>query len=213
MAASPATKKGQQTRARALEAAGKVFGRDGYVEARMSDIAAEAGLSNGALYRYFDNKTDVFAALIADLHDEFYEYSGHTAQLLEVDPLAALMEANRGYIEHYHRNRDVMRAFIEAAAVEERFRRILWEMRIRHVKRFARAMRRIHGVDEVGSVSIETATEAVTCMVEQCCYVWYAQERLGSTVSIDEAVSITSHVWHSAMFPAPTAGERPLAPA
>jgi AcrR family transcriptional regulator len=187
-----------------LAAAATVFSRDGYVEARMSDVAAEAGVSNGALYRYFENKTDVFAALIANIHEEFYEYSGHTTHSLDDEPLEALSEANRGYMEHYYANRDVMRALIEAASVDERFRRILWDMRKRHVERFTRAMRRTHHLEAVAGVSIETATEAVVCMVEQCCYVWFAQESLGASVSVDEAVAITSHVWHAAMFPAPS---------
>jgi AcrR family transcriptional regulator len=205
MPAIPRTKKGRETRERVLAAAAAVFSRDGYVEARMSDIAAEAGVSNGALYRYFENKIDVFAALVANLHEEFYEYSGHTPHSLEHDPLDALTDANRGYVEHYYANRDVMRALIEAASVDERFRTILWDMRRRHVERFSRAMRRTHHVEEIGGVSIETVTEALACMVEQCCYVWFAQESLGPSVSIDDAVSITSHIWHNAMFPVPSA--------
>jgi AcrR family transcriptional regulator len=57
MPANPTTKKGLRTRGTILEAAARVFARDGYVEARMLDIASEAGLSTGGLYRYFDNKT------------------------------------------------------------------------------------------------------------------------------------------------------------
>jgi AcrR family transcriptional regulator len=200
MPATPRTKKGRQTRERVLAAAGTVFARDGYVDARMSDIAGEAGVSNGALYRYFANKTDVFAALIANLHEEFYERSGHTQHSLEDEPLEALLEANRGYIEHYYENRDVMRAFIEAASVEERFRAILWDMRRRHVARFSKAMRGTRHVDRVAGVPVEVATEAVVCMVGECCYVWFAQKALGASVSVDEAVKITSHVWHNAMM-------------
>ena len=90
MTATPTTRKGQRTRRKILEAAGRVFARDGYVDARMLDIATEAGLSTGGLYRYFDNKTDVMAALIADIHEHFFEASGHTRPLLKTDPVAAL---------------------------------------------------------------------------------------------------------------------------
>lgn len=201
MPAIPTTRKGLRTRNKILEAAGRVFSRDGYVEARMLDIANDAGLSTGGLYRYFDNKTEVFAALIADLHEEFYNHSGHTRQILREDPLAALMEANRGYIEHYHRNRHVMRAFIEAAAVEERFRQILYNMRERHVRRFAKAYRELHGVSEVRGVAVETMTDALACMVEQSCYAWFAQdEEFHGSTSVDEAVLATSQVWYAAMF-------------
>ena len=128
----------------------------------MIDIATEAGLSTGGLYRYFDNKTEVLAALVADMHEEFYEHSGHTRPTLRSDPLAGLTEANRGYIEYYYKNRHVMRVFVEAAAIDERFRVILRSMRDRHVKRFAAAYRAVANVDQVGGVSIEVAAEAVS---------------------------------------------------
>jgi len=207
MPATPTTKKGRQTRRTILEAAGRVFSRDGYVDARMSDIATEAGLSTGGLYRYFDNKTEVFAALISDIHEEFYELSGHTRRILEADPMAALTEANRGYIEYYFKNRQVMRVFIEAASIEVRFRAILRSMRDRHVRRFAAAYRTLFGVEEVAGVSVEVLSEAMTCMVEQCCYVWFAQRAdCADPPSVDEVVAATSHAWYASMFATQPAG-------
>lgn len=201
MPANPTTRKGRQTRTTILEAAARVFARDGYVEARMIDIATEAGLSTGGLYRYFDNKTEVLAAVIADLHEEFYEQSGHLRPMLRNDPYAALTEANRGYIEYYYQNRQVMRVFIEAAAIEERFRVILRSMRERHVKRFSSVYRSIRSVDTVRGVSVEVAAEAMACMVEQCCYVWFAQEDDNQApVSVADAVRITSEAWFATMF-------------
>lgn len=205
MPAAPTTKKGRRTREAILEAAARVFGRDGYVNARMLDIANEANLSPGGLYRYFDNKTDVFAALIGAIHEEFYELSGHAKHSLEDDPLAALSEANRGYIEHYYRNRDVMRAFIEAASVERRFLGILEAMRARHIERFRKAFRRMDGADQIAGVPSHVVIEAVTYMVEQCCYVWFAQPPdagapARETVSTEEATAGLSYIWYTTMF-------------
>jgi AcrR family transcriptional regulator len=184
-----------------LEGARVVFARDGYVDARMIEIAQEAGVSTGGLYRYFANKTDVFAALIEDLHEELYDASGRTSASFKDDPLAALAEANRGYVEHYYANRDVMRAFIEAAAVDERFRQLWWEMRDRHIRRFARALRSSKAARRVDGVSDDMATEAMACMVEQCCYVWFAHAEMRSgTVDLDEAVRTVTHAWYSTMF-------------
>lgn len=197
MSTKPRTKKGQKSRDGILEAARGVFARDGFVDARMIDIAKGAGLSTGGLYRYFADKNDVFAALIKDLHEELYLASGHTTASFDVDPAAALADANRGYIEHYYANRDVMRAFIEAAAVEPRFRTIWWEMRLRHVKRFVWALEAA-GIETIGGSPIETVSEAMACMVEQCCYVWFAQEDMRENrVSIDEAVQTVTHAWYS----------------
>jgi AcrR family transcriptional regulator len=199
--AKPTTRKGLRTREKILEGARVVFARDGYVEARMIEIAQEAGVSTGGLYRYFVNKTGVFAALIEDLHEELYDASGRTSASFGDDPLAALTEANRGYLEHYYENRDVMRAFIEAAAVDERFRKLWWEMRDRHVRRFARALRSSHAAKSIDGVSPEIATEAMACMVEQCCYVWFAHDEMrDAPVDLDQAVQAVTHAWYAAMF-------------
>jgi AcrR family transcriptional regulator len=47
------------TQQRLLRAAADVFARRGYDGARVADIAAAAGLSNGALYSYFGSKADL----------------------------------------------------------------------------------------------------------------------------------------------------------
>jgi AcrR family transcriptional regulator len=47
-----------------IAAAVRVFTRDGYRAARMSDVAAEAGLSEAALYRYVDGKEGLFVLAI-----------------------------------------------------------------------------------------------------------------------------------------------------
>ena len=55
-----------------IAAAVRVFTREGYRAARMSDVAREAGLSEAALYRYVDSKEVLFllasrqALLLAD---------------------------------------------------------------------------------------------------------------------------------------------------
>src|SRR3954471_23703707 len=47
------------TRERLLRAAADVFARRGYGGTRVSEIAAAAGLSNGALYAYFGSKSEL----------------------------------------------------------------------------------------------------------------------------------------------------------
>jgi AcrR family transcriptional regulator len=54
-----------QTRERLLRAAADVFADRGYDGTRVADIAAAAGVSNGALYAHFASKADL---LVAALH-------------------------------------------------------------------------------------------------------------------------------------------------
>jgi AcrR family transcriptional regulator len=53
-------------RAQILEAARRCFLRNGFHETSMQDLFAEAGLSSGAVYRYFGGKEDLIVALAED---------------------------------------------------------------------------------------------------------------------------------------------------
>jgi len=52
------------TRSRFLQAAEKIFARDGFDAAKLEEIAAEAGYTRGAFYANFDSKEDLFLALL-----------------------------------------------------------------------------------------------------------------------------------------------------
>ena len=66
----PRSRKGAQTRSRLLEAAKAVFEEDGFLEARISDIAERAGLSHGSFYHYFDSKEQIFREVAKAIEDE-----------------------------------------------------------------------------------------------------------------------------------------------
>ena len=68
-----------QTRDEVLAAATRVFARSGYERATVGDIAAEAGVSTGAIYTHYDGKAGLFSAVLrahvqrelaARLHDD-----------------------------------------------------------------------------------------------------------------------------------------------
>lgn len=68
--AGPRSRKGAQSRARLLEAAKAVFEEDGFLAARISDIAERAGLSHGSFYHYFDTKEEIFREVADALDDQ-----------------------------------------------------------------------------------------------------------------------------------------------
>jgi AcrR family transcriptional regulator len=74
----------EQTRVLLLDAASLVFARRGYHDARLEEIAAEAGFSTGAVYSNFAGKQELFLAL-ADR--EVAE------RIAELDALAESIEA------------------------------------------------------------------------------------------------------------------------
>jgi TetR/AcrR family transcriptional repressor of uid operon len=73
-------------RTQILEAAVVCFAKHGFHQASMHDISAEAGISVGLIYRYFQNKEAVIAAM-ADRHkkeiSDLLERAGQAPTLLE----------------------------------------------------------------------------------------------------------------------------------
>ena len=199
MVTEPTTPKGQRTRQTILDAASNVFTRDGYVDARMSDVAAEAGLSLGGLYRYFENKEDLFASVIHDLHEELFRRSRSSTPIAD-DPETALFEANLGYLRHYHDNSGVLRAFIEATTVEQRFTTIWWTMRERHVARF------VHAVEDDDRIQLDgldpaTVARAMASMVEQTAYTTFAYASLNTALPDVETVArIVTRAWYRSFY-------------
>ena len=57
------TKKPEQAE-RMLEAAARLFGTQRFHEVRMDDVANEAGVGKGTIYRYFEDKDELFLALL-----------------------------------------------------------------------------------------------------------------------------------------------------
>jgi AcrR family transcriptional regulator len=68
-----------QTRA-ALVAAGRLlFGRHGFADTSVEDLAREARVTTGALYHHFPTKTALFEAVFEEAHLEMMAASGHAA--------------------------------------------------------------------------------------------------------------------------------------
>jgi TetR/AcrR family transcriptional repressor of uid operon len=60
-------------RTQILEAAVVCFAKHGFHQASMHDISAEAGISVGLIYRYFENKEAVISAMAARHKEEIHE--------------------------------------------------------------------------------------------------------------------------------------------
>ncbi|MES3709402.1 TetR family transcriptional regulator [Pseudomonas putida] len=63
----------EETRARLLETARKVFSERGYADTSMDDLTAQAGLTRGALYHHFGDKKGLLAAVVEQLDAEMDE--------------------------------------------------------------------------------------------------------------------------------------------
>ena len=85
----------ERRRRQILDAAVACFDRHGLHATTTDDIVAEAGLSAGAIYRYFDSKDAIIEAIAAERHA--HERSLLADALVGDDPRASL----RSFLERY----------------------------------------------------------------------------------------------------------------
>src|SRR5215213_200382 len=86
-----------------IDTAARLFAQGHYHEVRMEDIAAQAGVAKGTLYRYFEDKEDLYLALL--LHG--MERLLHESRSNVTGPGAAedrLLAFITGVVRFYERN-------------------------------------------------------------------------------------------------------------
>ena len=87
----PRSRKGVETRARLVAAAKEIFERDGFLDARISDIAERAGLSHGSFYHYFESKEEVFREVATEVDSRL----SAPMESVILDPSSTLTPAER----------------------------------------------------------------------------------------------------------------------
>ena len=90
LAASTPPEPQPERRARILDAAERCFVRNGFHRTTMQDVAAEAGMSAGNLYRYFPSKEAIQAGLAERDREEI---AADFASLAEADDFMTAFEA------------------------------------------------------------------------------------------------------------------------
>lgn len=192
----PRTARGARTRAALVTAARTIFERDGYLNARLTDITAEASCSTGSFYTYFDNKEEIFAAVLDEAQEEMLH--PHVREVTDSeDPVAVIEASNRAYLTAYERNAKLMRLLDQVATIDDNFR----ELRRRRGKLFAqRNARSIRDLQARGLADPDLdpvlAARALSSMVGRMAHSVYI---LGDHVDREELVATLTRLWANAL--------------
>ena len=93
-----------------LRAAIKVFARSGFFNAKVADVAREAGVADGTVYLYFKNKDDILVSIFNYVMDEALDQG--RKRLDEVtDPREKLKRIVHGHLDRLGRDRDLAVVF------------------------------------------------------------------------------------------------------
>ncbi len=100
-----------ETKENILHTALRLFARDGYEAASVSDIAGELGITKGALYRHYKNKRDIFDSIVERMYridaerakkfevpEETFDMSPAAYRNTDMDKVKAFMESQFDFL-------------------------------------------------------------------------------------------------------------------
>lgn len=200
---TPITPRGVRTRAALVAAARVVFERDGYLEARLTDITAQAQCSTGTFYTYFTNKEEVLQAVIEAAEKEMLHPGMPRLSKNESSPEAIIRASNLAYFESYRRNAKLMMILEQVAAIDPKFR----EVRRQRSQAFARRNAKgIASLQDQGLVDAKLdavmSARALSAMVSRMAYYTFC---LGDEAPMEELVETCTRLWVNALQMAPEA--------
>lgn len=186
--------RGQEARAALIGAARQVFERDGFLGARITDIAAAAGVATGSFYTHFRDKDEVFAVLMEQTYEQLFQ-SGTLQMGQEADPAAKIEQAVRAYLDTYRRHARLRKLMEEVANLDGRFFQILMRRSLATAERNAADIRALQerGLADP-HLDPDLASLALGAMGSRFAYTVFCGE-LGYGADFEGLVSTLTRLW------------------
>lgn len=199
----PPTPKGRQTESAFVDAARECFADKGFLNTKISDIAAAAGRSSGSFYNYYENKEQLLEALLDRFAAEVVEGS---LQAEASDPEAGVRAAVTAYWNTYKKYLPEMIGLIQMSMLDESFRKRWLAHRAAGVKS---VLAGLQGAEHAGyrvDLPLDTLASALTSTLEGNCWSWLA---LGADPDAhvpddDTAIDILTAIWFRTVYGTPT---------
>jgi AcrR family transcriptional regulator len=196
---APLSRKGRQTRARLLTAAKEVFERDGFLDARIVDIAEGANLAPGGFYHYFDSKEELFLEVAQSQEEKLTAPSdAASGGLDDASPAERVRRANRMYLERYRDEAALMGVIEQVSRFDADVNEARMATMKHFVKRAERSIRRLQREGKVdGRLDPSMAADALGAMIARVAELWLVQGY--RDYDFEHAVEQLSLLWANAL--------------
>ena len=196
----PRSRKGVETRSRLVSAAKEVFETDGFLDARISDIAERAGLSHGSFYHYFESKEEVFREVAAEV-DERLSAPLNSVILdpsSSATPYERIHEAIRLHLESYRDEARIMGVIEQVWRFDAQFNAVRAERHRRYTAQIADSIRRMqrHGLADQ-RLNPAIAADGLGAMTYRFPEMWFVQGFLDC--DFDEGVDQLTRLFVNAL--------------
>lgn len=127
-----------------VEAAKEIFEEHGFLDARISDIAARAGQAHGSFYYYFKSKEEVFREVAATVDDRLFAPMDEVIMAQsKLAPQQRIREAMRRHFESYRREARVMGLIEHVSRYDPEVNALRLARHQRHTERAAETIRQL----------------------------------------------------------------------
>jgi AcrR family transcriptional regulator len=173
-----------------LDAAEYVFARDGFLDARVTDITARANVSHGTFYTYFHSKEDIFRqtadARVEEITDALkqVEHSGSVAERLSA--------VNRRWMEIYAEHAAFLGVIEQVATFNEEFRELRSDLRRRFTLPIEKAIKRLAAESPELDLDPYIAATALGGMTDDFAYAWFV---LKEPFDRETALKTIDQIW------------------
>ncbi len=196
----PRSRKGAQTRARLLTAAKEIFEEDGFLDARISDIAERAGLSHGSFYHYFDSKEEIFRE-VAEAVDE--QLSAPLGSVVldpdsEATPQERIRAAIRLHLESYRREARIIGVIEQVSRYDDQVKAARTERHRQYGEQVEESIRQLQRHKLVDpELDPVIAAAALGSMTRRFPEMWFVEGAV--TCSFDKGVDQLTRVFVNAL--------------
>lgn len=198
----PVTARGVRTRASLISAARTIFERAGYLDARLTDITTEAHCSTGTFYTYFDNKEQIFAAVLEAAQEDMLHPGMGRVRDVE-NPYAVLESSNRAYLTAFRRNARLMALLEQVSHIDPAFAKLRRNRTEAFISRNARAIERLQAEGKADrGLDPLLASRALSAMVSRLAYSSFVSGDPGADgkpVPFEDVVDTATRVWANAL--------------
>lgn len=210
----PRSRKGAQTRARLLDAAKEIFEENGFLDARISDIAERAGLSHGSFYHYFDSKEEVFREVAARVVDQLSAPLGDVIldPASDATPPERIRAAMRLHLEAYRREARIMGVIEQVSRYDQHVKEFRFQHQQQYELQVQESIRRLqrHGLVDPALDPV-VASAVLGSMTNRFPELWLVEGAVKCT--FDDGVDQLTRVFLNALgikydFPPPSRGRR-----
>ena len=181
----PKQNRSRNTKKKIIEASVKLFSKKGYRDVTTHEIAAEAGISIGSFYNYFDDKKDALFAALESLSDDIQYVIQETVTELESKATEeeVILELVNMSIEAHRRNAGLAKIVEELRYSDPDIRKYSEDFQ----KNFSNLLQFLLSVLEmkrgIEIEDIETKAKILMVVVEALCH-----ENIFHDLGIDDQV-------------------------